>query len=156
MRGTRERARRSPRSARPAPWSDLSFVARFARFPTPGQSGRDLAQMRDVSAQHLSEESDGAQRTSDVAPTPPTAIADPTAPSRFKVAAGFNGVDALDNENANGFDLEPPDQGLCVGHGKVMEVVNDALAAYDTSGTLLANPIDLNSFYGYAPGYDTK
>jgi hypothetical protein len=49
------------------------------------------------------------------------------------------------------FSLEPPDQGLCVGNGFVMEAVNVALAVYNPSGTRLSGPTALNQFYGLAP-----
>jgi hypothetical protein len=58
---------------------------------------------------------------------------------------------------ANQFSLEPPDQGLCVGsNGKgntvVLEVLNDVLSVYDTSGTaLLAAPQALNGFLVSCP-----
>lgn len=52
---------------------------------------------------------------------------------------------------ANQFSIEPPDQGLCVGNGFVLETVNDTLQIFDTSGNPLTAPTDLNSFYGYAP-----
>jgi hypothetical protein len=51
----------------------------------------------------------------------------------------------------NQFSLEPPDQGLCVGNGFVLETVNDVLRVFDTAGNPLTAPTDLNSFYGYAP-----
>src|SRR5713101_6229911 len=51
----------------------------------------------------------------------------------------------------NQFSIEPPDQGLCVGNGFVLETVNDTLRIFDTSGNALTSPTDLNSFYGYAP-----
>jgi hypothetical protein len=51
----------------------------------------------------------------------------------------------------NQFSIEPPDQGLCVGNGFVLETVNDVLRIFDTSGNPLTAPTDLNSFYGYAP-----
>src|SRR5207245_2473574 len=53
-------------------------------------------------------------------------------------------------DNGNQFSLEPPDQALAVGNGFVLEAVNDALAVYDTSGTLLAGPTALNPFFGFA------
>jgi hypothetical protein len=54
--------------------------------------------------------------------------------------------------NGNQFSVEPPDQGLCAGNGFVMEVVNDVLNVFDTTGhSLLASPEDLNTFYGYPP-----
>src|SRR6201987_6212152 len=59
----------------------------------------------------------------------------------FLVFAGVNGV--------NG-ELEPPDQALAVGNGFVLESVNDAIAAYDTSGHILAAEA-LNPFLEQAP-----
>jgi hypothetical protein len=57
-------------------------------------------------------------------------------------AAGFPGIDAYLNSVANpigatGYNLEsePPDLGLCVGNGVVLELTNTTIAAYDTSGT---------------------
>jgi len=68
----------------------------------------------------------------------------------------------------NQFTVEPPDQGLCVGNGYVLEAVNDVLNIYNESGqsvlpdntstnivsgfpTDVNHAVDLNSFYGYAP-----
>jgi hypothetical protein len=51
----------------------------------------------------------------------------------------------------NQFSIEPPDQGLCVGNGLVLETVNDTLRIFDTAGNPVTAPTDLNSFYGYAP-----
>jgi hypothetical protein len=56
--------------------------------------------------------------------------------------------------NANQFSVEPPDQGLCVGNGFVLETLNDVLQIFDTAGNPLTGPTDLNSFYGYAPAID--
>lgn len=74
---------------------------------------------------------------------------------------GFSGFDALDHadqrfagtgEFANTqFSLEPPDQGLCVGNGFVLEVINTALAVYRPDGMLIAGPTALNQFFGLAP-----
>jgi hypothetical protein len=64
----------------------------------------------------------------------------------------FQGLDHFDQRFANGgnqFSLEPPDQGLCVGHGFVMESVNDVMKVWDTSGNPLIGAVDLNTFYGY-------
>jgi hypothetical protein len=63
---------------------------------------------------------------------------------------GFNGLTHRDQRLADGgnqFSLEPPDQGLAVGNGFILESVNDALAVYDTSGNLLAGPTALNPFF---------
>src|SRR5215472_18935702 len=64
---------------------------------------------------------------------------------------GLNFHDQRFANNGNQFSIEPPDQGLCAGNGFVLETVNDVLRIYDSSGNALTGPIDLNSFYGYAP-----
>jgi hypothetical protein len=67
----------------------------------------------------------------------------------------FQGVNFHDQRFANGgnqFSVEPPDQGLCAGHGFVLETVNDVLQVFDSAGNALLNggqPVDLNTFYGY-------
>ena len=68
--------------------------------------------------------------------------------------SGFNGLSHLDSRTASGgnqFSLEPPDQGLCVGNGFVLETINDVLAVYDTHGKVVAGPEALNAFLGYSP-----
>jgi hypothetical protein len=73
-------------------------------------------------------------------------------------AAGFNGITHADQRNAGTgqyvntqFSLEPPDQGLCVGNGFVIEPVNDALAVYNEGGTRLTAVTALNQFYNRSP-----
>ncbi len=71
--------------------------------------------------------------------------------------SGFNGLSHYDSRNAssgNQFSLEPPDQGLCVGNGYVVETINDVMAVYDTSGNVLAVPTALNAFYDYPYAID--
>lgn len=72
--------------------------------------------------------------------------------------SGFDGVDHADQRLAGTgayantqFSLEPPDQGLCVGNGFVVETVNTAFAVYDGKGNVLAGPIAANQFFGLAP-----
>jgi hypothetical protein len=64
-------------------------------------------------------------------------------------AFGFNGINGVDSALVNeGFVVEPPDQGLCVGNGFVMEGVNEAVAVYDgSSGALLGGPTQINAFF---------
>ena len=73
---------------------------------------------------------------------------------------GFEGLNLFQQRYARGgnqFTLEPPDQGLCVGNGYVVEAVNDVLNVYNRNGVSLlpantvGGAVDLNSFYGYAP-----
>ncbi|MBV9334926.1 MAG: hypothetical protein JO243_03455, partial [Solirubrobacterales bacterium] len=64
---------------------------------------------------------------------------------------GFLGLTAADSGAVNGFDLEPPDQGLCATGNTVVEPVNLAVAVYTESGITLLHPVSLNSFFGLAP-----
>jgi hypothetical protein len=64
----------------------------------------------------------------------------------------FQGLNHNNQRFANGgnqFSTEPPDQGLCVGNGFVLETVNDVLRVYHTDGTPATGVVDLNTFYGY-------
>jgi hypothetical protein len=74
--------------------------------------------------------------------------------SNTGLVSSFDGLNHRDNRLASGgnqFSLEPPDQGLCVGNGKVLEAVNDVMRVYDTHGNALTAATALNAFYGYAP-----
>src|SRR5205807_4749648 len=58
---------------------------------------------------------------------------------------GFNGVSSRDSAKTNfGAQFEPPDQGLCVGNGFVVEPVNSAYRIYDETGSSLAGPVNVN------------
>lgn len=74
--------------------------------------------------------------------------------SAGRLQTSFDGLDFRQNRlasNGNQFSLEPPDQGLCVGNGFVLETINDVLRVYDTHGNPLSDPTALNAFYGYPP-----
>jgi hypothetical protein len=60
----------------------------------------------------------------------------------------FAGTGAFTNTQ---FSLEPPDQGLCVGRGFVMEIINNALAVYDSSGNVLSGPTANSQFFQVQP-----
>src|SRR5689334_17255854 len=83
---------------------------------------------------------------------------------------GFEGLNHYQQRYSRGgnqFSVEPPDQGMCVGNGQVVEVVNDVFNVYSasTGQSLLPDntatnivggfprnvnhAVDLNSFYGY-------
>jgi hypothetical protein len=85
---------------------------------------------------------------------------------------GFEGLNHYQQRYSRGgnqFSVEPPDQGMCVGNGDVVEVVNDVFNVFsastgasllpdNTSTNIVAgfprnvnHAIDLNSFYGYPP-----
>ena len=70
------------------------------------------------------------------------------------LGVSFDGLDHFDQRTANGgnqFSVEPPDQGLCVGNGFVLETVNDVMRVFDTSGNPVTGVVDQNTFYGYPP-----
>jgi hypothetical protein len=85
---------------------------------------------------------------------------------------GFEGLNHYQQRYSRGgnqFSVEPPDQGMCVGNGYVVEAVNDVFNVFDpaTGASLLPDntatnivagaprnvnhAVDLNSFYGYGP-----
>src|SRR5579859_6477279 len=74
-------------------------------------------------------------------------------------ATGFQGLTDFQQANAgtgiyanSQFDLEPPDQGLCVGNGFVFETINIANAVYNArTGAQLSGPTPLNQFLNVAP-----
>jgi hypothetical protein len=71
-----------------------------------------------------------------------------------QLAQSFDGVNFFDqrfSNNGNQFSVEPPDQGLCAGNGFVIESANDVMKIFDTTGTLVVGPVDLNTFYNYPP-----
>jgi hypothetical protein len=93
------------------------------------------------------------------------------AKSNPQFKTGFEGLNHYQQRYSRGgnqFSLEPPDQGLCVGNGYVLEAVNDVLNVYNSSGQSVLpdntatnivsgfprdvnHAVDLNSFYHYAP-----
>jgi len=85
---------------------------------------------------------------------------------------GFEGLNHYQQRYSRGgnqFSVEPPDQGMCVGNGQVVEVVNDVFNVFsastgqsllpDNTATNIVSgfprnvnhAVDLNSFYGYPP-----
>lgn len=73
-------------------------------------------------------------------------------------AGGWDGLTHRDQRLAGSgvyagtnFSTEPPDMGLCVGNGFVMQGVNTAVQVYSTSGTALTAPTPLNQLFGAKP-----
>ena len=82
------------------------------------------------------------------------AIAGASVASNPQLLRSIDGLNHRDQRTANGgnqFSLEPPDQGLCVGNGFVLETVNDVLRVFDKAGNPLTGVTDQNTFYGYPP-----
>ncbi len=72
----------------------------------------------------------------------------PTAVNTAKPGAvtSWQGLNEYSNQKYAGFSLEPPDQGLCAGNGHVLEMINDVVRSYTTSGTVEKTAY-LNSFF---------
>jgi hypothetical protein len=57
-------------------------------------------------------------------------------------------VSSLDSGVTNfGAEFEPPDQGLCVGNGFVVEPVNSAFTIYRRNGSVVTGPFNVNVLY---------
>ena len=82
----------------------------------------------------------------------PTVPSSTVAGSNPELGLSFQGLNHREQRLANGgnqFSLEPPDQGLCVGNGYVVEAINSVLRVWNTSGVAQTGVQDLNTFFGY-------
>jgi len=76
---------------------------------------------------------------------PAQASASPLTAAPTSLLANFNGVSSRDSALTNfGAEFEPPDQGLCVGNGFVLEMVNSAYTVYGTTGKPITGPFNVN------------
>ena len=93
------------------------------------------------------------------------------AKSNPRVDASFEGLNFYQQRYSRGgnqFSVEPPDQGMCVGNGYIVEAVNDVFNVFNFSGASVLpdntstnivaghprnvnHAIDLNSFFQYPP-----
>jgi hypothetical protein len=104
--------------------------------PAPG-----LASQRSRGARRIPHLRSAGAPTLASAQLAPSALASPTS----SLLANFNGVSSRDSAVSNfGAEFEPPDQGLCVGNGFVVEMINSAYTVYDTSGKTIAGPFNVN------------
>ncbi|MGI9115645.1 MAG: hypothetical protein ACR2FX_11570 [Chthoniobacterales bacterium] len=92
----------------------------------------------------------------DQAPLAPFAASPDPMHSFFR---GFIGLTHLEQRlyaaGGNQFSLEPPDQGLAVGNGFVLEAVNSAINIYDTNGIVqIPRPLGLSELFGLPPEID--
>ena len=64
------------------------------------------------------------------------------------VLENFNGTSSNDSRKTNfNQEFEPPDQGLCVGNGYVLEPVNSAYRIFRTNGKTLEGPTNVNDLF---------
>ncbi len=92
----------------------------------------------------------------------------PVSNNKHDLVRSWEGSNHFDNrfsDNGNQFSSEPPDQGLCVGNGYVMETVNSVVQVYTEHGRPLiqgnsavpgSGPVGIstNQFYGYPSTFD--
>ncbi len=74
-----------------------------------------------------------------------------------QLVTSFDGLNHRDQRTANGgnqFSVEPPDQGLCVGGGHVVEALNTVFRVFNANGTGQTGVVDLNTFFGYPAQID--
>jgi hypothetical protein len=93
--------------------------------------------------------SDGNSPPAGQAPTAAGAIVAASNPDLVTSFDGLNSYQQRFANNGNQLNVVPPDQGLAVGNGDVLEVVNCVLQVYNTSGQPLTGVEDLNTFFGY-------
>jgi hypothetical protein len=71
-----------------------------------------------------------------------------TASVASSLLQNFNGTSSNDSRKTNfNQQFEPPDQGLCVGNGYVLEPVNSAFRIFKTNGHTLVGPSNVNDLF---------
>lgn len=89
----------------------------------------------------------------------PSASNTPFNAASASILHNFLGITGVDSQRVNGYDVEPPDQGLCVGPASAagpsseLELVNLAATLYSSTGQVFAGPISLNQFFGETSGF---
>lgn len=121
---------------------------------TQAPQGHDGVQSPELNTHQVGTFAHAAVRASVKAVNGPTTSSGSVRHSGPELVTSFDGINHRQQRLANGgnqFSLEPPDQGLCVGNGFILETINDALSVYSYSGATLEPVTALNAFYGYAP-----
>ncbi len=127
----------------------------------PGKEIRDTGGGADPDTSRHSGAAVGVPRSPRKFTGAPAAPAAPTSDGITRTAPkllrSFQGLDHYDSRfanNGNQFSGEPPDQGLCVGKGAVVETVNNVIRVYNRRATRPRGAEDLNTFLGYKPAID--
>ncbi len=126
-------------------------------FPrsTPGSAAPTTHEVSTATPAEHSPKGGGAASARIAAPAAATPSASVIVRTGSELKASFDGINHYDSRTADGgnaFSGEPPDQALCVGGGKVVEGVNNAVQVYERNGTK-HGVSSLNSFYGFAPAF---
>ena len=77
-------------------------------------------------------------------------------------ATSFDGLDHYDQRITAGtgiyantdFSTEPPDMGLCIGNGFIVQGANTAVRVFSMAGTPLTAPTSMNQLFGVQPAVD--
>jgi hypothetical protein len=79
----------------------------------------------------------------------PLAAASGVSAAASPVLANFNGTSSGDSAVTNfNQEFEPPDQGLCVGNGFAVDMVNSAYTIYKSNGAVVSGPFNINGPFG--------
>jgi hypothetical protein len=146
-------------STRPVPSAGTTSTAR----PPMGRSWLRTAELGpglgEASSNVRSHNRNGVNRSRSTQHTAPGVTTAPIADGVGVSSAGplsvltsFDGLNHRNQRLANGgnqFSLEPPDQGLCAGNGVEMEIINDVMKIYSSTGATVKSTLDLNTFFGY-------
>lgn len=124
----------------------------------PLAGARSALSHRDTGTAHVfARHASGTGRRNAPALQPPSPPGTPVV-NNAGAATGFNGLSHADQRLAGTGkytntqpSLEPPDQGLCVGNGFVVEPINVAFRVYDEHGNALTAATALNQFYLRSP-----
>jgi hypothetical protein len=109
----------------------------------PGQGGHAVATTRQKGALPIHAQT-GPSAAAGHAPLATPAVARGTS----TLLQNFDGVGSRDSAVTNfGLQFEPPDQGLCVGNGFVLEPVNSAYRVYRTNGSTVVGPFNVNDIF---------
>jgi hypothetical protein len=135
-----------------------SLYGTSAPLPKGAAASSTRAPARDTGVAHMLSRDPRMNRAAALQPPSPRGTPVVNNPG---AATGFNGLSHADQRLAGTgiyantqFSLEPPDQGLCVGNGFVIEPINDAFAVYNQSGTPLTATTALNQFYNRSPAFN--
>jgi hypothetical protein len=112
-----------------------SRVDRQAAAPAQARPDRPMGARRTPRSNSLAQQVAGAT------------AAEPAA-AAATVLRNFNGTGSRDSEVTNfNARFEPPDQGLCVGNGFVLEAVNSAFTIFRPNGTVVRGPFNVNDLF---------
>ncbi|MEA2297793.1 MAG: hypothetical protein QOF77_729 [Solirubrobacteraceae bacterium] len=136
-------------AAAPGPLRHLGTVdlRQLAGAPTPQHQAQAVLSPYELGGVEIPKSPFGGRPDVVPNPAPIPVTADP-----LTNLAGFDGISHRDQrlaDNGNQQSLEPPDQGLCVGSGHVIEAVNTALTIRAADSFAVEVPtIALSTFFG--------